>query len=222
MGDFNTYEFVRSNVEGCDGPVLEVGSRDYGNTYNFRPLLESHDYVGIDMSEGKGVDKVLDLTKPFDDIDKALDGKRFGTIICLSVLEHCDKPFLMAENMTRLLKPGGRIFISVPFSWKFHGYPSDYWRFTHEGVKKLFADLSFDNEYGYASTSRDNEKMPLDNYIGSIKMSGSSERKRGNFLRGLSIDAIKYLLWPLGIFYWMTKYRYLMMPTMINMIGVKK
>ena len=44
-------------------------------------------YVGIDISEGKGVDLVLDFTDDFNEIDKRLHGERFGTIFCFSVME---------------------------------------------------------------------------------------------------------------------------------------
>ena len=33
---------------------------------------------------------------------------------------------------------GGSLFIAVPFVWRFHGYPNDYFRYTHNGIKKLY------------------------------------------------------------------------------------
>ena len=62
---------------------------------------------GVDMQEGRGVDVVMDLTEGFEQVDKALGRRRFGTIFGLSALEHCREPFKMAENLMRLLKPGG-------------------------------------------------------------------------------------------------------------------
>jgi hypothetical protein len=58
------------------------------------------------MSEGKGVDVVLDLTDDFAVVDEAFGGRRFNTVICFSVLEHCNHPFKMCENLTELLEPG--------------------------------------------------------------------------------------------------------------------
>ena len=142
MGDINQCQFVLRHKDALSGPFLEIGSRDYGSTQDLRSFFPGETYVGVDLSAGDSVDKVLDLTQPFEVIDEALEQQRFGTIFSLSVMEHCDQPFLMAENMTCLLKPGGRIVLSVPFAWKFHGYPSDYWRFTQEGVKKLFPKIT--------------------------------------------------------------------------------
>ena len=107
MGDINQFTFVGKFVNELKAPFLEVGSKDYGSTQNFRPLFAGKgEYVGVDMEDGPGVDVVLDLTDEFQKVDAKLSGKRFSTVICLSVLEHCDQPFKIAENLMRLMKPG--------------------------------------------------------------------------------------------------------------------
>jgi hypothetical protein len=101
---------------------------------------------------------------------------------------------------------------------KFHGYPSDYWHFTHEGVKKLFARLDFDATDGRA-TRPSGETHPLDEDIALIHVAGSWHRKRGRFLRGLGADVLK-LLARFGALRWFAGYRYVLAPTMVDMIGV--
>ena len=172
------------------------------------------------MSAGESVDRVIDMTLPYDQVDSALGGSCFGTIFCLCVLEHCDQPFKMAENLTQLLRLGGKIYISVPFAWKFHGYPSEYWRFTHEGVKKLFPDLDFNNSTNNATTSRLGESYPLNEDIGRIHLSGGHHRKNGHFLRGVSADLLRFAR-ERGVLRWLVGYRYVLAPTLINMIGVR-
>ncbi len=220
MGDINTLNFVKEHKSEFQGPFLEVGSRDYGTTSDLAVLFPGETYIRVDMSAGKSVDRVIDLTIPFDQVDSALGLLRFGTIFCLCVLEHCDQPFKMAENLTRLLKPKGKILISVPFAWKFHSYPSDYWRFTHEGVKKLFPDLDFDSSAHNTTTSRLDESRPLNKEIGRIHLHGKHHRKNGHFLRGLSADLLA-LVCKFGILRWLVGYRYVLAPTLINMIGVR-
>ncbi len=220
MGDVNQFELIEELTERFEGPFLEVGARNYGSTYDLRSLFPREDYIGIDQEGGEGVDVALDCTRPFADIDRLLGNKRFGTIFCLSVLEHCAQPFLMADNMVRLLRPGGKIFVSVPFAWKFHGYPSDYWRFTHEGVKQLFPLLDWDLVDGCMTTSRKGERRMLDKDIGLVSLSGARYRSRGNLLRALSADLLK-ILGRVGLLRWLVGYRYLLAPTMVNMIGTK-
>lgn len=218
MGDVNQYDFVRTNRSLFQEPLLEVGSRDYGTTQNLRELYPDQAYLGIDMLDGDGVDLVLDLTQPFDDVDRQLKGKRFNAIFCMSVLEHCDQPFRMAENMTRLLNPEGKMFISVPFAFKFHGYPSDYWRFTHEGVKKLFPALTFDSQLDHVSTQTQGDRFPIDTNLGRLHFSGSWHRRQGHWFRGLTSDVLR-LLSRIGLYHWLVRDRYVLRPTMINMVG---
>lgn len=218
MGFKNHELFIKRHRNLFQGPILEIGSRDYGTTANLRDLFPGEMYIGIDMQAGKGVDRVLDLTIPFEKIDAVLEGRRFGAIICLSVLEHCAQPFLMAANITKLLHSGGTLYVSVPFSWKFHGYPSDYWRFTHEGVKKLFPDLVFDIAVSRTSTDVTGDFRPVDEDLCRFRLKGSWQRRRGKLLHSFGADLVA-VLGMLGPLRWLTKYRYLMPPTCIEMIG---
>ena len=67
--------------------------------------------------------------------DASLDG-----IGCFAVLEHVNKPWEMALEFARVVKPGGKIFIDWPFLQPVHGYPSHYYNATAEGLRKLFAE----------------------------------------------------------------------------------
>ncbi|GEM_PF-4321543 len=101
MGDLNQKLYLQHFVKNVNGAILEVGSKDYGNTQNFRELFPNNEYVGIDLSEGKGV--VLDLSKTIGPLQK----EYFSLIICCSVLEHTPTPWIMAQNMDFLLRKGG-------------------------------------------------------------------------------------------------------------------
>jgi len=85
MGDTNQCQFVLDHKNTLSGPFLEIGSRDYGSTQDLRSFFPGETYVGVDLSQGDGVDKVLDLTQPFEAIDEALGQQRFGTIFSLSI-----------------------------------------------------------------------------------------------------------------------------------------
>jgi SAM-dependent methyltransferase len=219
MGDINDLTYIQNQMSHFEGPYLEVGSKDYGNTQDIKRLFpKTEKYVGIDMEEGPGVDIVLDLTKKMDEIDKKLENIRFGTIFCLSVLEHCEDPFLVAKNLTSLLKPGGQICLSVPFALGFHGYPSDYWRFTHEGIKKLFPKLTFDPNKVVVSTTRKNDFKGVDKDIGRIPFSSKYYFRSGHLFQGISAKVLKTLS-RIGILRWLVDYKYVMPPTHIYMIG---
>lgn len=220
MGDLNQFNFVRANIDKFREPYLEIGTR-YGLTQKMRDLFPNSEYIGLDMEDGPGVDIVLDLTKDFLSVDKILGGKRFNTIFCLSVLEHCGNPFLMAENITRLLNPRGVVYVSAPFSWKFHAYPCDYWRFTPEGIKRLFPELAFDSQTDNMSTSEIGDTRSIDDTLCSIRFSVSNSLDQKKYAMAVSTAIIK-LLRRFGFAPWLLKYRYLLPPVMINMVGMKR
>ena len=64
----------------------------------------------------------------------SLDG-----IGCFAVLEHVKEPWRLASEFSRVLKPGGKIFIDWPFLQPVHGFPSHYYNATREGLKEMFA-----------------------------------------------------------------------------------
>lgn len=220
MGDVNQLAFVRKNKQRFSPPYLEVGSLDYGTPQNVRDLVAPGEYVGIDMLEGPGADYVLDLTGDPDEIDSGLGGRRFNTVFCLSVLEHCKDPAAMCRNITHLLNPGGVVYISAPFSFKFHGYPSDYWRFTPEGIKVLCPDLTFDPRDSALSTEVSGDVHPLDDDLLRIKFSVSEAFRKEGLLRGLSVLGVKVCR-TLRLANWLLRHRYLFPPVMVHMIGAK-
>ena len=221
MGDINQYLFIQKYAEEFSGPFLEIGSKDYGSTQDLRPLFSGKgDYIGIDQEAGKGVDQILDITDAFEKIDEELNHQRFGTIFCLSVLEHCQQPFTAAANLTRLLKTDGQLCISVPFSWKIHAYPNDYWLFTPEGVRKLFSEIKFDRTRCTAEHSNKGDLEPIDDHVGKIPFSFTRHRKQGHPLRGISAKCLK-MLSRIGLLRWLSGHAYVLAPTNIIMVGKK-
>ena len=69
----------------------------------------------------------------------------------MAVLEHVEDLFKAMEELYRVLKLGGKLFIYVPVLYYYHaqeGYYKDYWRFTHDGLEKLAEPFSvFEIQY---------------------------------------------------------------------------
>lgn len=63
----------------------------------------------------------------------------FDAVFSLNVLEHVKNPFECANEIIRVLKPGGILYIVVPFLQPFHGYPNHYYNMTSSGLKNLFS-----------------------------------------------------------------------------------
>ncbi|MEQ8817380.1 MAG: methyltransferase domain-containing protein [Thalassobaculum sp.] len=131
-------------AERAAGPVLQVGARETvvdRGPRAWRQMLAGADFTGLDVADGDGVDVVADLCWPFERLDTALGGRRYGLILCQHVLEHVKRPFDAADNLAALLAPGGTLYVATPWVQAFHGYPDDYWRFSFRGLLELFPEL---------------------------------------------------------------------------------
>lgn len=193
MGDINQILFLQKFVPQVSGPVLEIGSKDYGNTSSFRHIYPANPYIGVDLEAGKGVDEVVDLTENTG----SLKANHFVLAVCCSVMEHTPRPWIMAQNITKVMAKGGQLYISVPWVWRYHAYPDDYFRFSFRGVISLFPDFAWDTPY--YSTTAQGEFIPI-----------TEENKGADNMMAVVVDA------PNG-----GKRKYLPY-LMVNMIGRKK
>lgn len=126
----------RKYITPKPGRTLIVGSLVVHGRKDVRGSFP--DAIGIDMRDGPGVDFVHDLEEPLPESIGP-----FAHVVCASVLEHVRRPWLMAENIELCLIPGGTLYVSAPTVWRWHGYPDDYWRFTHSGIKALFPNIKW-------------------------------------------------------------------------------
>ncbi|MBF0528719.1 MAG: class I SAM-dependent methyltransferase [Deltaproteobacteria bacterium] len=65
----------------------------------------------------------------------------FDMVICEFMIEHVPDPYIVCQEMARVLKPGGSLYISYPFIHPYHSFPSDYYRFTHMGIERMLSGL---------------------------------------------------------------------------------
>lgn len=87
--------------------------------------------VNLDIFPYAGVDVIANGEQmPFAD-------GTFDLVVCESLLEHVPRPRLIVEDMLRVLKPGGELYIVVPFVYPFHACPNDFYRWTETGVRTL-------------------------------------------------------------------------------------
>lgn len=58
-------------------------------------------------------------------------------IVCDNVLEHVKDPGQVVAEIFRVLKPGGLVYVGVPFIINYHSSPNDFQRWTVEGLRHL-------------------------------------------------------------------------------------
>jgi SAM-dependent methyltransferase len=120
------------------GRVLDVGcgSRPY------ELLVSSTEYVGLELDtpenrRTKRADVYYDGSElPFP--DRSFDG-----VISNEVLEHVFEPDAFIADIARVLKPNGRLLLTVPFVWDEHEQPRDYGRYSSFGLAALLEKHGF-------------------------------------------------------------------------------
>ena len=147
MGDHHSKELLKKLVPRVDGTVLEIGSLDNGDgkSTQLRDFYTNVPYYGIDIQAGNNVDFVLNLCK--EHVSKIAWPREVWRgcelVFAISVLEHLEKPWIAADVIQSFLQKNGLLFISVPWVWRWHGYPDDYFRYSFSGIKSLFPNFEW-------------------------------------------------------------------------------
>ena len=67
----------------------------------------------------------------------------FDLIVIQETFEHIRYPFAAAKGLYHLLKPGGLVLWTAPFTTRYHLIPGDYFRYTFDGARQLFVAAGF-------------------------------------------------------------------------------
>jgi SAM-dependent methyltransferase len=80
---------------------------------------------------------------PYADLHGSIDAlpvedASFDVVLCLQVLEHVPDPAAAVRELRRVVRPGGRVLLSTHGVYPYHPNPDDLWRWTHDGLARLF------------------------------------------------------------------------------------
>jgi len=134
------YRSIKAEAGKLEGELLDLGcgTKPYESLF-----VNAKEYIGLDMeNEGHSHEKEpIDIyydgkTIPFDD-------NRFSAIFSSEVFEHVFDIDKLIPEMKRVLKPGGKMLVTVPFAWNEHEVPNDFGRYTSFGIKHLLKKHGF-------------------------------------------------------------------------------
>lgn len=122
-----------------EGKILDLGAGTMRSSYfDFLKLGEDSDVISIDALPDRKPDVVADLENGIP-----LSDQSFDAVLCFNLLEHIFSFKNLVGESLRVLKQSGRFIGYVPFLVQFHPDPRDYFRYTEQGLDKIFKEVGF-------------------------------------------------------------------------------
>lgn len=118
--------------------ILDVGAGDAP----YRELFAHASYLTCDWEHSiYKPDRPPDIVATASNIP--LDVASVDAILSTQVLEHVAEPSSVLAEFFRLIKPGGRLWLTAPLAWYLHEEPYDYYRYTSHGLRFLLERAGF-------------------------------------------------------------------------------
>jgi SAM-dependent methyltransferase len=127
---------LREHRSILKGKVLNAGAgwRDVSHLVEGELVNQDITYPGDERTN-------IHIYSPLHHIPVAAD--HFDAILCIAVLEHVENPEEVVPELYRVLKPGGHLVLEVPFLQPEHKVPTDFQRYTKDGLVRLVAHHGF-------------------------------------------------------------------------------
>lgn len=143
---FNPFYFARKTLASAiselsiniHGHLLDIGC----GTKPYRSLFMVDSYRGLDIDSPVTRDRGVadDL---YDGTQFPYHSESFDSALCNQVLEHVFNPNEFLSEINRVLKPGGKLLLTVPFVWDEHEQPYDFARYSSFGLIALLEKNGF-------------------------------------------------------------------------------
>lgn len=115
-------------IPTLQGKTIEIGASKNQNYKRFSSDQENYILSNLSKQENLLRLDAMNLDLPESSIDN---------LISIAMLEHLPDPWKALDEAHRVLKPGGKLVLIVPFMFPFHAFPGDFFRFTDQGLAIL-------------------------------------------------------------------------------------
>lgn len=130
---------IKKHVKNVGSVVIDLGGGKKPSYERFWQI-NPEKFIRVDVNEKEGPDVAADLNKPLPFPDNFAD-----TTFLFNVIYILENPIVTLKEINRILKSGGKLFITSPFIFNEAKEPNDYWRFTSEGLEKLLKESGFND-----------------------------------------------------------------------------
>ena len=123
---------------GLSGVMVDLASGSTHPSYSRYWDIKPAKMIRIDYDPNKKPDIVADLNEPL-----SLEESLADNVFFFNALYIFKNPVSVLSEIRRILKPGGKLFLSAPLIFSESKGPNDYWRFTSEGLRCVLESAGF-------------------------------------------------------------------------------
>jgi SAM-dependent methyltransferase len=121
--------------------VLDAGAGEAP----YRELFEHCEYVTADWENSPHESaSASDIVGSLEELP--IDSASFDAALSTQVLEHVAEPARVLGELNRVIRPGGRLYLTVPLVGELHEEPFDFFRYTPYGLRHLLEAAGFEVE----------------------------------------------------------------------------
>jgi SAM-dependent methyltransferase len=132
------YKAIKDFSSDLSGRLLDIGcgSKPYAE------LFFVDEYVGLEIdnieTRKKGIANYY-----YDGNSFPFEVEQFDAVLCNQVFEHVFNPDFFMSEISRVLRPSGKLLLSVPFTWDEHEQPYDFARYSSFALKFILEQHGF-------------------------------------------------------------------------------
>lgn len=134
------YKGIRAYAGHITGKVLDVGC----GRKPYRDLFTCDSYIGMDIEQSGHSHVNEDIDVFYDGNIFPFEDRSFDNIITNQVFEHVFNPEQFMGEISRVVKDGGHLLITVPFVWDEHEQPYDFARYSSFGLTSILKRHGFE------------------------------------------------------------------------------
>ena len=111
----------------------------------YKKFFSHCNYKAIDLAVGESRWNYANLDYVGFLHEMPIENEMFDAVLCTQVLEHLEWPRESVKEMHRVIKPGGKLYMTVPMAQNEHQVPYDFFRYTSYGLESICKHAGFND-----------------------------------------------------------------------------